>query len=228
MLASAGCLACLLAGCLDARPAGGEPDAGLAADAAGDPNEQITVLGAGDTVDTYLRFIQPAWNFGAAPYLCADTSDDDRRILMRFDLAAVARPTVTSASLRLWTGPNVYDAAPRLYTAYEVLETWDEGGQDAVAGTASWNESRTGTSWSAAGAGAGARGEAVIGSFIPAALDTEYTVLLDPAVIDRWVSDPTTNHGIEIVAADTDAACFDSSEHPIEVKRPTLTVAWTN
>lgn len=205
------------------------PDAGAVAapDAAPPPVEVVTVLGAGDMVDTYLRFSNPTFNYGASTNFCADTTGDDRRILLRFDLSAVGAATVTDATLRLWTGTSVNDYSTQLYTAYQMLETWSEGAQAATAGVASWNQARANTAWTTAGAGLGSRDDTALGSFTPAVIDTEYTVSIDPAVINGWVADPASNHGLVILSAGADGACFYSSEHANAGKRPSLTVVWT-
>ena len=84
-----------------------------------------------------------------------------------------------------------------------------------------------GTPWTVSGAGTGSRDDQVVGSFVPAAIDTEYTIPLDPALIAGWLADEESNFGIIIVAAGSDGACFDSTEFPTAAKHPTLSVTWT-
>ncbi|HUS65797.1 MAG TPA: DNRLRE domain-containing protein [Kofleriaceae bacterium] len=191
------------------------------------PEEIVTVLGAGNMVDTYVRLANPTFNYGVTTNFCADTTGDDRRILMRFDVSDVGAATVKKATLRLWTGTSVNDYSTQLYTAYEMLEAWSEGTQSAAAGVASWNQRSTNTAWKTAGAGLGSRDDAAIGSFTPAVIDSEYTVEIDPAVVNGWVADAASNFGIVILSAGADGACFYSSEHATVAKRPSLTVVWT-
>ena len=66
-----------------------------------------------------------------------------------------------------------------------------------------------------------------MGSFVPTAIDTEYTVSLDPELIAGWLADGESNFGIIIVAAGADGACFASTEFPTAAKHPTLSVTWT-
>jgi hypothetical protein len=67
----------------------------------------------------------------------------------------------------------------------------------------------------------------VVGSFDPTAIDTEYVVPLDPAMVADWIADPASNHGVVIVAAGSDGGCFNSTELATAAKRPSLAVTWT-
>jgi hypothetical protein len=65
-----------------------------------------------------------------------------------------------------------------------------------------------------------------MGSFVPAAVDTEYVVPLATDPIAGWVEDAASNHGVVIVAAGTDGGCFDTTEFATASRRPSLSVTW--
>jgi hypothetical protein len=214
----------------DARP-GGIDAAAVTSDAAAPdaapPEMQTTVFAVPDITDTFVRLSDPTFNFGGRDRMCADTTTDDRRILFHIDVSALPPGTeVVEATMHLWTGTSTNDLSAQTFSFYPVLEAWDEGNQDGVAGAASWNERQAGTAWTVAGAGVGSRGEQVIGSFTPDALDTEYAVPLDPSVVGGWIANAASNFGLVVVAAGSDGGCFDTTENATAGKHPTLVVTW--
>jgi hypothetical protein len=80
--------------------------------------------------------------------------------------------------------------------------------------------------WSVAGAGVGSRDDVVVGSFNPTAIDTEYAIAIQAGLVSSWVDDAASNFGVVIVAAGSDGACFDTTEHATAGKHPTLSVTW--
>ncbi len=188
---------------------------------------QTTVLDAASFADTFLRFNNPSLNYGASKRLCADTTTDDRRVLLRVDLASLpAGIEVTAVDLHLWTGDSDNDLSTQTFSFYRMLEDWNEGNQDAATGFASWDERKSDTDWTVAGAGVGSRDDVVIGSFVPDAIDTEYVVPLEPELVAGWLADPASNFGVVIVAAGQDGGCFRSREVDNDAKRPSLSVTW--
>ena len=134
--------------------------------------------------DTYVREKNPTFNYGAQGYLCADMPGDARTALVQPDLAAVPEGAIAEAvELHLWTGPNTNDYSLEAYTLFEVQETWNEGMQDAAAGTSSWTNRQGGTAWTRAGCGAGSRSTVAVGNFTPLLINTEYVVAIDPAPV---------------------------------------------
>lgn len=212
----------------DASPdAAPRPDAAAPADAS-PPGTETTVFAVPDVVDTYLRLSDPTFNYGGRDRMCADTTTDDRRILLRVDVSALpAGAAVLQAKLHIWTGTSDNDLSSQTYSLYQVLESWNEGNENGVAGAASWNERQGGTAWTVAGAGVGSRDDVAVGSFKPTALDTEYAVALQPDLVRGWIEDPASNDGIIIVAAGSDGACFATTENATAGKHPTLSVTWT-
>jgi hypothetical protein len=209
----------------DALPDGAPgPDAVPEPDAA--PGVQSTVLSADDIVDTYLRMTAPSFNYGASDRMCVDATDD-RKVLLRVDVSTIpGGAEVVGASLHLWTGLAASDGSVATYSAHAMLESWDEGDASAAPSTASYDERAAGTAWTAAGAGIGSRAGSAIGSFVPAAVDTEYRIDLDPAAVQGWIEDEGSNFGVAIVTASGDGACFDATEFAVPGKRPSLVVQW--
>ena len=208
-------------------------DAAAPADAAPSPPDaappepETTVLDGASFADTFLRFNNPTLNYGDTQRLCADTTADDRRILLRADLSSLPPGAeVLAAELHIWTGSNTNDLSTQTLSLYRLLEGWNEGNQDAAAGVASWNERTAGTAWTVAGAGVGSRDDVASGSLAPAALDTEYVVALPPDLVAGWLADPASNFGLVMVAAGSDGACFNSREAAATGKRPSLSVTW--
>ena len=205
--------------------AAGRSDAATGPDASGELEN--TVFAVPDVVDTFVRLSDPTLNYGGSARMCGDTTTDDRRMLLRFDVSSLPiGAEIASATLRLWTGTLTNDLSPQTYSAYQVLEAWDEGAEIAAAGSASWNERQPGVAWSVAGVGSGSRGDVVMGSFVPAALDTEYDLALDPDLVAGWADDRFSNFGIVIVGAGSDGACFATTESPNAGKHPILSVSW--
>ncbi len=61
---------------------------------------------------------------------------------------------------------------------------------------------------------------------MPTAIDTEFDVELDPALVAGWVEDPASNFGFTIVGAGSDGACFATTEAPEVGSHPILSVSW--
>ena len=211
------------------RDAGDTPgaDADPAAPDAGPGDELTRTFGAADIVDTYLRLNNPTFNYGGGDRMCADTTTDDRRILLHIDVSSLAAGVeVTGAALHVWTGGLTNDLSTQIYSVHPMLEEWKEGIQTGAAGNASWELRLPATPWTTAGAGTGSRAADAVGSFVPDAIDTEYTVELEPALVQGWVDDATTNHGGQIVSAGAAGGCFLTTEHAPAARRPSLVVTY--
>jgi hypothetical protein len=210
-----------------APPAGGDPADAATPPPDSPPGTQSTVFSADDIVDTYVRMSDPTLNYGASDRMCGDKTDG-RMMLLRIDVSAIpVGAHVVGSDLRLWTDLAPSDASTQTYSSYPMLESWDEGEEDAAAGAASWNERDSDAEWTASGLGIGSRGADVVGSFIPVAPDTEYLMALEPSLIQGWIDDSGSNFGLVIVATGEDGACFDSTELADAAKRPSLVVRWT-
>jgi hypothetical protein len=209
------------------RDAAPSPDAAPPADAAPPGTQSTTVFSYDDIEDTFLRLSDPTFNYGGRERMCTDTTTDDRRMLLRIDVSALpAGAEVVAADLHLWTGTLASDPSVQTCSIYQMLESWDEGDEDTAVGTASWNERKSDTAWTVEGAGVGSRADQVMGSFVPAAFDTEYVIPVEPALIQDWIDDPAGNFGVAIISAGSDGGCFETTEYSVEAKRPSLSVTW--
>ncbi|HUS65798.1 MAG TPA: DNRLRE domain-containing protein [Kofleriaceae bacterium] len=214
----------------ESDPDGGQvvepaPEHGL--DAAG-PSVQTILIGGDAVLDTYLRNDEPTYNYGAEERFCTDSGGDDRRALLRFDLAAVGAPTITEATLHIVTDGGDSGQSPDVHLVYQVLEPWYEGGNAGEVGVASWFEAQAGVSWTTDGAGPGSRADAPVGSYTPITSETRYDVAIDPALVNAWLLEPDSNHGLAIVNGGGDATCYYSAEQAEPARRPTLTLVWTD
>jgi hypothetical protein len=115
--------------------------------------------------------------------------------LIRFDLAAMpAGVTVTGAQLRV----DVFmdPSATGTITVHEQLEPrtdWET----------TWNERGLGVPWTTPGCGVGSRSADVLGQFSPSQ-NQVYDIPLAPSVVQRWLDDPSSNHGFVLVGHDLD------------------------
>jgi hypothetical protein len=177
-----------------------------------------TVSYAG-TRDAYLDVDFPDTNYGGvtATTLIAD-GVPDRVALLRWDLASVLPGSkVLAASIGLYISNVTQDA----YGLYEVTRDWVET-------EVTWNERAAGAPWGLPGArGSEDRGTDLLGE-ISAAAKGPYVVDLNAAgvaLVQRWVDDPTSNHGtIALDYGASDSVQFDSRESAWAGNRPSLTL----
>lgn len=171
--------------------------------------------------DTHLSATEPSTTFGAAASLTVD-GDPDKGALLAWDLAGTlaAGSTVRGASLTL----NITNATNDTYEICEVLRPWDEA-------RASWTDTGTGQSWAAPGAsGAADCGTDVLGTIGPTATG-QRTFALNArgiAVVQRWIDQPATNHGLLVrkYTGAVDSFVFDAKEAANAALRPKLTVEY--
>jgi hypothetical protein len=169
--------------------------------------------------DTMILQNDPDKNYGLSTSLRADGDNPggtgkDEEALVKWDLSDVPPGTgVVSASVTL----TVNNASKQTYEVYKLKRAWKEL-------AATWNVYDTGQPWEVAGAkGALDRG-AEVGT-ITASTTGKYTFTLPPAVVQGWVDDPATNHGIIIAdAVNDDSVQFYSRQATDPSQRPKLTV----
>jgi hypothetical protein len=152
--------------------------------------------------------------FGASSYLIVDGSPKGGSLFL-VDLTAI--PTghiVVDAAFHVWT---TTDTGAQV-DLYRVLEAWNE--------TASYLERSTGVAWSVANAGPPTSSDpGVLGSFVPAAQDTEYVTALPVAIVQAWVDTPASNFGLTIQSNNSDGARLASREAPAG-RRPFVRVTY--
>jgi hypothetical protein len=184
-------------------------------------------------------------NFGALDklFVCAQCScsadcesisggDDDVVTLLRFDLGTEIPPCSSVDTVTLYLHTTSDELGSGSAVAFSaMLEAWDEGSGSVpagVGGAASWQDRRPGTAW--IGAGAGAPGSRAGSSFLLFASrdpETDYPITLGPAIVQGWVNNPATNHGVALVVeGSTSEVHFYSSEAPLAITRPALEVSY--
>ncbi len=176
------------------------------------------------TRDSYLREASPTTNYGAAASLQVDGSEPsgtvtDMNIVLRWDISDVPPAvTVEAASMTL----NVTNVSSGSYSCFEVLSAWDEG-------TVTWNDAAAGTPWSGPGASGGDRGIDPV-CLVSASATGPLVVDLNAAglaMVQRWVDDPASNHGLVITDPDVgDGADFHSRDSGTAMARPQLEVTY--
>ncbi len=177
------------------------------------------------TSDTYLSEEAPTLNSGSNIVLLVDGSDPspyDKLSLIRWDISSIPMNfTVQSADIIF----NVTNASSGAYQVYEVKRAWDEN-------VANWTTAASGSLWELPGAqGASDRGATVLGDLAADATGA-YTLTLNAAgvaVVQAWVSDPSTNFGFVIANPDTaDGIDLNSSDAGTATNRPILSITSTS
>ncbi|WP_224373037.1 DUF3616 domain-containing protein [Hyalangium versicolor] len=147
-------------------------------------------------------------------------SGNENYILLKWDVSSIpANAIVRSASIVV----TVSDKADQSYDFYELTREWTES-------QVTWKEADSSTDWASNGAdGAGDRNTASLG-FIKASATGTYTVTLNAqglAAVQKWVTTPSSNHGVIIANKDNDNRLeIRSSEYSTKSSRPKLTVSW--
>lgn len=175
------------------------------------------------TADTSLAMYRPDDAWGNEESLRINGRDSGtERVLIRFDLAGYI-PTnaqILSAKLSLfaWSRRTFYGMR---VSAFEALRHWDEA-------TATWNIASTFDPWTSPGCDAvgSDRAGALLAStfvyFTNKFYDWDVTSL-----VQRWVNDPSTNHGILLLGQKVNQEIrFYSSEWHVPPQRPKLTVIY--
>lgn len=177
------------------------------------------------TRDAMIEEQNPDTNHGGDTSLSAsgDTpsgSGNEDYILLKWDVSAIpATAVIRSATLTL----TVSDKADQTYDFYELTREWTEG-------QVTWKRADSTQDWASNGAdGTGDRNTVSLGSIRAAATGT-YTVTLNTAGLDvvrRWVTSPSSNHGLILANKDNDNRLeLRSSEYSTKSARPKLTVTW--
>jgi hypothetical protein len=176
---------------------------------------------AGVTFDTAIYSGAPTNNYGAAPEVWVDAAPR-RTAFLRFDLTVLpAGAEVVAAELVLHSAGCASCATLLPVDLYRLLEAWDEGSGNAVAGVANYDERQAGIPWTGLGAAVGSREDTPVASSLPAGLDAEIVVPLPIELIGDWLADPSINFGLEIETGD-DNVRLHTSESPEAQKRPLL------
>jgi hypothetical protein len=181
---------------------------------------ETSIAEATSIADASILENAPTTNDGGATTSGADGdepngSGKDKYGLLRWDLAGIAPGTkISSASITL----SVTNSSTQTYQAYALKRAWAES-------EVTWNSYAAGRPWEVAGARGSLDREATVAGTVTPSATGERTFALSAAVVQRWVEDPTTNHGIIIAnATNTDGFAFYSRESSTSSQRPRLTV----
>lgn len=136
--------------------------------------------------------------------------------LIHFDLSALA-PGLTITGVQLKLDVSMNPSTMGSVTVHELLEARTEW-------ETTWNERTLGVAWTTPGCGIGSRSADVLGRFQPY-MNQVYDIPLPASVVQRWVDDPSTNHGFALVGDDSDFADFRPSGVGSGVK-PQLTITY--
>ncbi|WP_257453791.1 DUF3616 domain-containing protein [Archangium lipolyticum] len=177
------------------------------------------------TRDSMIEEQNPDTNNGGDTSISAsgDTpsgSGNENYILLKWDVSSIpANALVRAASITV----TVSDKADQTYDFYELTRAWTEG-------QVTWKQADDSNDWASNGAdGAGDRNTASLGSIRATATGT-YTVTLNAnglEVVRRWLTTPSSNHGVIIANKDNDNRLeIRSSEYSTRPSRPKLTVTW--
>ena len=205
-IASSGCAAASLS--VDDATQGVEADgsSSSAAKALGCPvsgGHSVTLQGAALVSDARIDGWHKTTNYGADPDLIVKHNVS---ALMRWDLQSIpANAKIKGACLVL----TVQDPSVRRFEAYEVARPW-------TATATTWKSAGLGSAWARAGASHSSdRGELAVASFQRSSAGL-FATPLSTELVQKWVSDAATNHGITITNPSAhDGISFTSSEAPV-------------
>jgi NPCBM/NEW2 domain/Glycosyl hydrolase family 71 len=174
------------------------------------------------SADTQIAENSPATNYGGATTVKVDGDDPggsgrDAYSLLRWNLSSVpAGSQVDSASVTV----NVTNSSTQTYQIYDLKRPWVES-------AATWLQYASGSAWEVAGAKGSLDRGSQVGS-LSASTTGKRTFTLSPALVQRWLTNPSSNQGIIIAnATNTDGVDFSSREAADASLRPTLSMNYT-
>ncbi len=182
------------------------------------------------TRDTYLAASAVGMNYGTGTTLWADGDipagmGAARVSLVRWDVSSIPRDSVVqSATMTFSLAAATNSASTDRYPIYAALRSWIEM-------EATWNDASSAASWATPGAGELGRDRGVteVGG-IPALASGSTTVRLNStgiALVQQWITDPTTNFGVQISSLiANDGLGLSSRESTTAADRPALTVTY--
>ncbi|MEZ6118402.1 MAG: DNRLRE domain-containing protein [Pirellulaceae bacterium] len=179
------------------------------------------VAGYAGMTDAWIQSSDPNTNFGDDVRMDADgdSSGGAEWSLLRWDLASIpADVLLQNVSVSL----TVNNASSDAYQLYALSTPWVE---DEV----TWNRPSSPGSWAAAGTGVQDRAE-LLGSLTTNGNTGVHTVEFTSAglaVVQGWLSDPSSNHGMILYSnSATDGLEIRSSEYATVSQRPELELSY--
>jgi PKD repeat protein len=178
------------------------------------------------TSDAYIREYSADTMHGLETTLQVDGSEPsgsatDMSILLAWDISSIpSDATVQSVNIEL----EVTNQSSGSYTCFALLADWDQS-------QVTWNQATSGVPWSTPGASSGTdRGDLpVCAVFASSTGSLSVNMNSDGmALVQDWINDPASNHGIIITDPNTsDGADFHSSESSSVMARPKLNVTYS-
>jgi hypothetical protein len=172
--------------------------------------------------DAAVSEVEPVRTLGDADEIEVDADEAKGRkiwALLRWDLSAIPPgAAVQEAFLTIYVTGASKGAG---YELYEVKRPWDER-------EVTWRQAQGGAPWRMPGLRRGLDRAAVpMGAVMPREIG-ETKILLDRAVVQAWIRNPSANHGL-VIATDrtSDGFRFLSRESKDPARRPKLTVLYT-
>jgi hypothetical protein len=147
-------------------------------------------------------------------------SGSDIVALLRWDLASAIPSNAIVRGVKITL--TVTDKADQSYALFELLRAWGEG-------SATWRLASSSVAWGSDGAaGTTDRATASLGTLRASSTGT-FTITLNSAgvaSVQRWVADPSTNHGVVIAGTSNDNRLELQSREGARSGRPRLEVSW--
>jgi hypothetical protein len=180
--------------------------------------ESIAGSAYAGVTDTTITKTAPKTNLSHDVLCRTKGGAHERACLLRFDLAPVPTDAVVEeACLAL----NIVDPTVREIDARQLLKPWSS--QEAT-----WRELATGSAWGKAGARArGDRGGADIATIASRTPSGPVLIRIDRSVVQRWIAEPSSNHGLTFAHANAfDGMSLSSSEALEQKLRPALLIKY--
>ncbi len=179
----------------------------------------LTLQPAAAGEDTYLDDGTPTDNFGSATEIrLSNKTNSKKRGLLRFDVTALPPlATVNSAVLDL-NLVGIGSGGTATVYLHRATTPWAEM-------QASWNLATGGAPWTTAGGDYDptAAASAAIDAAVPGS-----TLFPIRDLVQGWVTDPSTNHGMFLIGSDgVNHADFTTGDHADPALHPTLTISYS-
>jgi hypothetical protein len=193
---------------------GGAGDSGSEGDGGADPDGGAAGETFAAVADTSLNSAATERNYGGASFFNV-RSDMISTFTGLVRFAPDLPPGAVVVAAELWLTTTGTALSGGQVEVYRVLEQWVEGTQSGSAGVANYLERLAAVLWLSPGCGPGSRALSPVATFEPHATNTVYRVALPAALVQDWLDDPASNHGLALVADGTgigDTVGFHSRE----------------
>jgi hypothetical protein len=157
--------------------------------------------------DALLDSSEPNGNAGGCNYILSGiySTTTQYNTAIKFDLSYIvpSNVQVTSAVLTLYTDSATDNSGSNTYTAYAITRLWTEGtgacGSATTGVNVSWNTyDGAGNLWTAPGGDFSATAASNALNVTAVAVGSALSFNLNTAVVQSWISSPSTNYGLMI------------------------------